>query len=621
MTLSSETNSIDHVGDGVSTQFAAPFYFLQPQDLAVLVAGVLQTLNVHYIVVGALSPSGGNVMFTTAPGNGAAVRIVRAPRALQPVALRANDPFPPEAVERALDRLTMLVQATNTHVANLDAWYQQYVALDFPAPAANYVIGWNNLGQLVNLSLPEVEEAVVNAAITAALAQVTLPTAAALQAADFAGSPAARIMLAGYSAAGDGGAWTWLRVGPVAPAHGATIRSADGDYWEPARASEIPTLALGIGPSNSANSNTLRWREAVKLLRLWGGGTLRFPAGTTDVERLLINAADTGGPANNIWLRGSGRDVTTLRRVGGNTIGSFVYRTGSNGGGVSDMTVDANYPAVTGAHAVHFDLCSGFVAENLRVINFNASAISIGDAGTPTSYACRNFVVRNIEIDGAGAARNGILLNNCEYFTIQTIRGGNLDLAGYPNTAPSVGLGFKTYCRYGQAFDLNMHTMRRGCNIGAEGEVYHCRGWGMHFTNCISGIASALAENCHFSDVTVSYPAAEDAVNNPNFMGGACAMRDAVRCSMTGVVIVGRGGTYNPIYIETSSNPLIEVSMWRNTEEAQHNLMTTVGTVTAATLNVDQYSGPGVVTPATLLTLSGGTTGTRFLWRGDRVLP
>lgn len=622
MTISSETNLIDHVGDGVSVQFSAPFYFLQPQDLAVLVAGTLQTLGVHYVVIGALNPAGGNVTFITPPGNGAAVRIVRAPRALQPVALRANDPFPPEAVERALDRLTMLVQATNTHVANLDAWYQEYVTLDFPAPAANYVIGWDNLGRLTNLSLPDVEEAVVNAAIAAALAQVILPTAAALQAANFAGSPTTRIMLAGYRAAGDGGAWTWLRVGPVAPAHGATLRSADGDYWEPARASELPTLALGIGPAGTANSNTLAWREAVKLLRIWGGGALRFPVGTTDVERLLITAADTGGPADNIWLRGMGRDLTTLRRTSGTAGGSFLYRENCIGGGVSDMTVSAGKAALGGAHGVQFRHCQGFEVFNLRVRDFDASAVSVDDSvAGPTGYYCADFAIYNIDMDGLGTGRNGVLLNNCERFTVHDITGGNMDLSGSTNSAPSIGVQLKTYCRLGTVYNLNLHTCRRGATLGSDNSTYHCRGWGAVFRNCVAGLGMFSSENCHFDGVTIYAPADENAVANPNFAGGCVTMRDTRFCSITGIAVNGRGNTYPPILVDDSTSPYLSVDVWRNTEKAVHPLMVATNTNVAITLDVNQYSGPGVVTPATLLTLSGGTTGTRFRWRGDRVLP
>ena len=623
MTISSETNLIAHVGDGVSVQFSAPFYFLQPQDLVVLVAGVVQTLGVHYVVIGALNPAGGNVTFIAPPGNGAAVRIVRAPRALQPVALRANDPFPPEAVERALDRLTMLVQATNTHVANLDAWYQEYVTLDFPAPAANYVIGWDNLGRLTNLSLPDVEEAVVNAAIAAALAQVILPTAAALQAANFAGSPTTRIMLAGYRTAGDGGAWTWLRVGPVAPAHGATIRSADGDYWEPARASELPTLALGIGPAGTANSNTLAWREAVKLLRIWGGGTLRFPVGTTDVERLLINAADTGGPADNIWLRGSGRDVTTLRRTSGTASGSFLYRENCIGGGVSDMTVSAGKAALGGAHGVQFRHCQGFEAFNLRVRDFDASAVSVDDSTAgPTGYYCADFAIYNIDMDGLGIGRNGILLNNCERATVHDISGGNLDLAGAPNGAPSMAVQLKTYCRHVTAYNINVYTCRRGVVLGADdNSTYNCRAWGIVVRNCIAGVGIFEAENCHIDGVTVLNPADDDAVTNPGFFGGGAAMRSTRFCSITGLTLIDRGNTHPPIAIRNCTSPYISVDVWRRTEADAPTLMTAVDTNVAITLDVNQSSGPGVATPATLLTLSGGTTGTRFRWRGDRVLP
>lgn len=58
------------------TIFTVPFIFFADTDLDVSVNGVLQTINIHYTVSGALNPLGGTVTFLTAQA-GVTVLIVR----------------------------------------------------------------------------------------------------------------------------------------------------------------------------------------------------------------------------------------------------------------------------------------------------------------------------------------------------------------------------------------------------------------------------------------------------------------------------------------------------------------------------------------------------------------
>jgi methyl coenzyme M reductase subunit D len=117
MTVSTTTNRASYSGNGSTTAFAYGFKIFADADLTVIIrssAGVetTKTLTTHYTVSGAGTDSGGNVTFTTGnvPASGETVVILRKLTLTQATDYVANDPFPAESHEDALDRLTMITQ-------------------------------------------------------------------------------------------------------------------------------------------------------------------------------------------------------------------------------------------------------------------------------------------------------------------------------------------------------------------------------------------------------------------------------------------------------------------------------------------------------------------------------
>jgi hypothetical protein len=117
MTVSTTTNRASYSGNGSTTAFAYGFKIFADADLTVIIrssAGVetTKTLTTHYTVSGAGADSGGNVTFTTGnvPASGETVVILRQLTLTQGTDYVANDPFPAESHEDALDRLTMITQ-------------------------------------------------------------------------------------------------------------------------------------------------------------------------------------------------------------------------------------------------------------------------------------------------------------------------------------------------------------------------------------------------------------------------------------------------------------------------------------------------------------------------------
>ena len=118
MTVSSTTTKSSHSGNGVLDTFAYAFKIFADDDLVVIIrtnstgAETTKTKTTHYTVTGVGSASGGNVVFTSGniPASGETVVIKRSLTLTQATDYVANDPFPADSHEDALDRLTMIAQ-------------------------------------------------------------------------------------------------------------------------------------------------------------------------------------------------------------------------------------------------------------------------------------------------------------------------------------------------------------------------------------------------------------------------------------------------------------------------------------------------------------------------------
>jgi len=115
MTVSSSTNKVSYSGNGSLTTFAYSFKIFDQGDLTVILRAAdgtetTQTITTHYTVSGVGSASGGNVVFGTAPASGVTVVIIREQPLTQGLDLVANDPFPAESLEEALDKVVFMAQ-------------------------------------------------------------------------------------------------------------------------------------------------------------------------------------------------------------------------------------------------------------------------------------------------------------------------------------------------------------------------------------------------------------------------------------------------------------------------------------------------------------------------------
>lgn len=149
MTVSSEVNYIEYNGDGVTTTFPIPFYFILNSDIAAQIADASGnvsnlTYGVEYSVSGAGSASGGSATMNSAYPMGYRIIFLREPPATQETAYYENGKFPAKSHERALDKLTMLIQSCLTGLT---------LALRKPSFLADYYDAKNN--RISNLKAPK----------------------------------------------------------------------------------------------------------------------------------------------------------------------------------------------------------------------------------------------------------------------------------------------------------------------------------------------------------------------------------------------------------------------------------------------------------------------------------
>ena len=105
MTVSSQTNKVIYIGNGVATEFAIPFSFLEREHIKVRQKkNDIQTERTDWEI------RDGNLVFQTAPESGAEIAIVREVPLTQETDYRDNEILHAETLERSFDKLTMQVQ-------------------------------------------------------------------------------------------------------------------------------------------------------------------------------------------------------------------------------------------------------------------------------------------------------------------------------------------------------------------------------------------------------------------------------------------------------------------------------------------------------------------------------
>lgn len=135
MTVSTSNYRNEYNGDCSTTCFAYTFKILEQSHLAVYVANALKTITADYTVTGVEAAGGGNIVLKTPPVLGELVVVERDVPFTQTTAYPEGGVFPAATHEKALDKLTMAIQAVKGLV--LRSWR---FAAGSPKASAGYVV-------------------------------------------------------------------------------------------------------------------------------------------------------------------------------------------------------------------------------------------------------------------------------------------------------------------------------------------------------------------------------------------------------------------------------------------------------------------------------------------------
>lgn len=299
MTVSSQTNNVTFVGNGVTTVFPLPFRFFSNSDVFAYFinpttgASTPMVLGVDYTLQGAEEPEvDGNavsVLTTAAPlANGRGMYVERIMAPIQSTDIVNHGEFFASTHEDVFDRLTMLIQQANANIKGAIR-----VAIGDPDPSrlppaasrAMKLLGFDSLGNPI-ASTPAVDSA------------TDLAFQLANNSDSFKGSS-----LVGY--------------------RGRTVHARLDD--------EINVKDYGAKGDN-ATDDYAAFAAAIAAAEAAGGGDVIVPGGT-----FLLSQTVTLPPY--VALRGEGANRTILKST--SITGSVVHVTGSFCG-VFDMTIGAS---------------------------------------------------------------------------------------------------------------------------------------------------------------------------------------------------------------------------------------------------------------------------------------
>lgn len=134
MTLSTTPSRIAYSGDGTTTAFPFPYYFLVNADIKVILkdnlTGVetLQVITTDYTIAGAGLDAGGTITMLAAPAITKTLTIYRDPALKQTLDLVENDPLPAESTEKAFDKQTMISQRLSDRLSRSVGLSEGYAA-------------------------------------------------------------------------------------------------------------------------------------------------------------------------------------------------------------------------------------------------------------------------------------------------------------------------------------------------------------------------------------------------------------------------------------------------------------------------------------------------------------
>ena len=215
MTVSTTASKISYVASAAQTTFAYTFKIFVDSDLKVYVNSTQKTLTTDYTVTGAGDVGGGNIIFGTGLAIDDIVIIERVLLATQGTDYVENDPFPADAHEDALDKLTMLIQQSgafedrSVRAPTVDL--SPSMELPIADTRATKMLGFDADGDpIMSASTVDEIDAAVDLISSSTVSYTNVVSVTALKLLGSAMSDNDSIEVLGYYTEGDGGGGTFF---------------------------------------------------------------------------------------------------------------------------------------------------------------------------------------------------------------------------------------------------------------------------------------------------------------------------------------------------------------------------------------------------------------------------
>lgn len=148
MTVTSTAGRVSYSGNGSTTVFSVPFYFILNEHLIVILrsatdAYTTKTITTHYTLSGQGELAGGSLTMVTAPASGEKLAIILDPTRSQELDYTEGGPFTADSTELALDKVTQLSKRAYdlaNRSAHLPDGYNTTFSMQVPTPIATYVL-------------------------------------------------------------------------------------------------------------------------------------------------------------------------------------------------------------------------------------------------------------------------------------------------------------------------------------------------------------------------------------------------------------------------------------------------------------------------------------------------
>lgn len=535
---------ISHTANGVSTVFAYPFLIFAAADLRVRVDGTLAVLNVDYTVTGVDVETGGTVVFSIAPSNGASVVIKRSIPLGRSIEYQYSGDFQSPTVNEDFDRLWMMGQDINTNSERaLRLPVGDTSSTDLPPLAERALRGMafdasgnpvaapasdaTSLGVMLADSVTDNNGAALvgfdqTNNYPAGTVGKALSDASGF-AVDLAGDDgAAKVGFdsgTGYPAGTVGKSLNDLNtfggdlvsqvdsakgssfVGYLPPWAGATGRSLSSRLQEMVSATDF-----GLRTQNTGAQNVVAINAAIAYAIAQGGLTLHIPRGTYD-----FNGTITLTNAHNLRITGDGIDATVLRITSAtadffNSTGDAWYQT------IDNLTLTSSVTRTAGAMFRTQGLWKRGLMDRVKITRFFNGVVleafeqstlsdvyAVNPSGAGTTFVAgkngagnygANLLILNCFLrgnDDSNPASAPVGLVGLSILDVQAIFAFNTDIGQYINQCMLVAPQTSTFNNYfNQVF---FDGTKNGDNVFFTGAGTKDR---FQFTGCWFNGAGAL---------------------------------------------------------------------------------------------------------------------------------